>query len=149
MFGAGESRPRQVFRNVRVPATGRAAHDTIGRPLPSSRIHSQIRLHHGHASVIPNILICADDVGIPGLRHFLYKSKSHIQFTMPSFGDPYRDKPKEQKRVFRLYQMVKTQMQQRARPLKLELFVGPSESIFAWVRFVPLMFLSAVEHKQV
>jgi hypothetical protein len=39
-----------------------------------------------------------DDVGIAGLRHFLFKSKAHIQFTMPSFGEPYINRPKEQKR---------------------------------------------------
>lgn len=29
------------------------------------------------------------DLGIPGLRHFIYKSRSHIQITVPMFEDPY------------------------------------------------------------
>jgi hypothetical protein len=38
------------------------------------------------------------DIGIPGIRHFLYKSKSSIQFTMPLFSEPYKNDEKEQKR---------------------------------------------------
>lgn len=29
------------------------------------------------------------DLGIPGLRHFVYKSRSHVQITVPTFEDPY------------------------------------------------------------
>ena len=31
------------------------------------------------------------DLGIPGLRHFVYKSRSHVQVTLPLFEDPYDD----------------------------------------------------------
>lgn len=31
------------------------------------------------------------DLSIPGLRHFLYKSRPHVQVTMPEFEDPYDD----------------------------------------------------------
>ena len=31
------------------------------------------------------------ELGIPGLRHFLYKSRPHVQVTMPTFEDPYDD----------------------------------------------------------
>lgn len=37
------------------------------------------------------------DLGIPGLRHFVYKSRSHVQVTMPLFEDPY-DQPNEKRR---------------------------------------------------
>jgi hypothetical protein len=30
------------------------------------------------------------ELGIPGLRHFVYKSKLHIQLTMPEFEDQYQ-----------------------------------------------------------
>lgn len=30
-------------------------------------------------------------LGIPGLRHFLYKSRSHVQVTGPEFEEPYED----------------------------------------------------------
>jgi hypothetical protein len=29
------------------------------------------------------------DLGIPGLRHFIYKSRSQVQITVPMFEDPY------------------------------------------------------------
>jgi hypothetical protein len=29
------------------------------------------------------------DLGIPGLRHFIYKSRSQVQITAPTFEDPY------------------------------------------------------------
>lgn len=32
---------------------------------------------------------CVSDLGIPGLRHFIYKSRSHVQITVPIFEDPY------------------------------------------------------------
>ena len=31
------------------------------------------------------------DLSIPGLRHFLYKSRPHVQVTMPEFEEPYDD----------------------------------------------------------
>lgn len=37
------------------------------------------------------------DLGVPGLRHFVYKSRSHVQVTMPLFEDPY-DNPHEKRR---------------------------------------------------
>lgn len=73
-----------------------------------------------------------NDIGIAGLRHFLYKSKSCIQFTMPLFSEPYKGKPKEQKRIFRLYQQCRSQMQQRSRPLKVFYMVCQDESVFGW-----------------
>ena len=31
------------------------------------------------------------ELGIPGLRHFLYKSRPHVQVTGPEFEEPYED----------------------------------------------------------
>ena len=31
------------------------------------------------------------DLSIPGLRHFLYKSRPQVQVTMPIYEDPYDD----------------------------------------------------------
>jgi len=31
------------------------------------------------------------ELGIPGLRHFLYKSRSHVQVTGSEFEEPYED----------------------------------------------------------
>lgn len=31
------------------------------------------------------------ELGIPGLRHFFYKSRPHVQITGPEFEEPYDD----------------------------------------------------------
>lgn len=31
------------------------------------------------------------DLSIPGLRHFMYKSRPQVQVTMPTYEDPYGD----------------------------------------------------------
>jgi vacuolar fusion protein MON1 len=31
------------------------------------------------------------ELGIPGLRHFVYKSRAHVQVTVPEYEDPYDD----------------------------------------------------------
>lgn len=36
-------------------------------------------------------------LGIPGLRHFVYKSRTQVQITLPIFEDPY-DQPNARKR---------------------------------------------------
>lgn len=36
-------------------------------------------------------------LGIPGLRHFIYKSRNQVQITLPTFEDPY-DQPHSRKR---------------------------------------------------
>jgi hypothetical protein len=37
------------------------------------------------------------ELGVAGLRHFVYKSKLHLQLTMPAFEDPY-DNPTDKQR---------------------------------------------------
>ena len=37
-------------------------------------------------------------LGIPGLRHFVYKSRPHVQITFPIFEDPY-DTEDEKRRL--------------------------------------------------
>jgi hypothetical protein len=31
------------------------------------------------------------DLSIPGLRHFIYKSRAHVQITAPIYEEPYDD----------------------------------------------------------
>lgn len=50
-------------------------------------------------------------LGIPGLRHFVYKSRTQVQITLPIFEDPY-DQPNARKRfvdlcdIFRKHLMI-------------------------------------------
>lgn len=33
----------------------------------------------------------ASGLGVPGLRHFIYKSRAHVQVTHPEWGEDYAD----------------------------------------------------------
>ncbi|CAG8684770.1 6849_t:CDS:10, partial [Cetraspora pellucida] len=37
------------------------------------------------------------DIGVPGLRHFIYKSRTYVQYTSPTFVSPYNDPREKQK----------------------------------------------------
>ncbi|KAI0755027.1 trafficking protein Mon1-domain-containing protein [Daedaleopsis nitida] len=74
-------------------------------------------------------------LGIPGLRHFVYKSRSHVQVTMPVFEDPY-DKPNEKRRLITLYQTIFDAIHAKSgqeRTLKLQYLRTSHESVMGWI----------------
>ncbi|RUP45344.1 trafficking protein Mon1-domain-containing protein [Jimgerdemannia flammicorona] len=77
------------------------------------------------------VATCAD-IGIPSLRHFLYKSKLNVQFTCPDLVEPYTTAD-ERRRLFRLYQHTHDRMHSRTRPLKLYYYNSESESMLGWI----------------
>ncbi|KAI8578932.1 hypothetical protein K450DRAFT_244139 [Umbelopsis ramanniana AG] len=74
----------------------------------------------------------ASDIGIPALRHFIYKSKMHIQFTCPELEAPYTN-PVNRRRLHRLYQRSHDRLHSKTRPLKLYYLAGEHESILGWI----------------
>ncbi|KAJ3092649.1 Vacuolar fusion protein mon1b [Quaeritorhiza haematococci] len=50
------------------------------------------------------------ELGIPPLRHFVYKSRNLVQFTEPGLAPPYTSKS-DWKRLFRMYQYSSNKMQ--------------------------------------
>ncbi|GJJ73285.1 vacuolar fusion protein MON1 [Entomortierella parvispora] len=93
----------------------------------------------------------ASDTGIPGLRHFLYKSRTHVQFTMPELTDPYTSLSAK-KRLLRQYKHMNERMHRKSRPLKLLFHSSEHETMLGWVTsafelyvaFGPLVSKSAV-----
>ncbi|ORZ21024.1 vacuolar fusion protein MON1 [Lobosporangium transversale] len=91
------------------------------------------------------------DTGIPGLRHFLYKSRTNVQFTMPELTDAYSSLSAK-KRLLRQYQHMHERMHRKTRPLKLLYHVGENETMLGWITnsfelyaaFGPLVSKSAV-----
>ncbi|KAF9291762.1 Vacuolar fusion protein mon1b [Mortierella antarctica] len=91
------------------------------------------------------------DTGIPGLRHFLYKSRTNVQFTMPELTDPYTSLT-ARKRLMRQYQHMNERMHRKTRPLKLLFHVGEFETMLGWITsgfelyaaFGPMVSKSAV-----
>ncbi|EPQ54568.1 DUF254-domain-containing protein [Gloeophyllum trabeum ATCC 11539] len=96
------------------------------------------------------------ELGIPGLRHFVYKSRSHVQITAPVFEDPYDVKREQQRcvhashysllpcltaaaaagRLITLYQTLHDAIHARsgqAGSLKLQYIKTQKESVMGWI----------------
>ncbi|KAI0345875.1 DUF254-domain-containing protein [Trametopsis cervina] len=75
------------------------------------------------------------DLSIPGLRHFFYKSRSHVQVTMPAFEEPYDDL-NERRRLITLYQTVHDAIHAKSgqeSTLKLQYIRTGKESVLGWI----------------
>ncbi|RPD62325.1 DUF254-domain-containing protein [Lentinus tigrinus ALCF2SS1-7] len=75
------------------------------------------------------------NLGVPGLRHFMYKSRSHVQVTMPMFEDPY-DQPNEKRRLITLYQTIYDAIHAKSgqeRTLKLQYLRTSQECVMGWI----------------
>eukprot|EP01118_Nematostelium_gracile_P010715 TRINITY_DN3732_c0_g2_i2.p1 TRINITY_DN3732_c0_g2~~TRINITY_DN3732_c0_g2_i2.p1 ORF type:complete len:372 (-),score=56.92 TRINITY_DN3732_c0_g2_i2:62-1177(-) len=73
-----------------------------------------------------------DELGIPILNHFVFKSKSDSQITCPQFGGPYNTKS-EQKRLLRSYQTLHRRTHRFKTVHKTVFQVSHAESLVAWV----------------
>ncbi|KAM4722638.1 vacuolar fusion protein MON1 homolog A [Rhinophrynus dorsalis] len=73
-----------------------------------------------------------NQVDVPELRHFLYKSKSSGLFTSPAMDVPY-DTDEERRRLLALYQYLHSKAHCSSRPLTTIYHMGPHENILAWV----------------
>ncbi|XP_051874248.1 vacuolar fusion protein MON1 homolog A [Pristis pectinata] len=71
-------------------------------------------------------------VGIPDLRHFIYKSRSSGLFTSPEVEAPYTSK-QQRERLLELYQYLYSRIHNSARPLKYIYYAGERENLLAWV----------------
>nr|CAG8439759.1 8008_t:CDS:10 [Entrophospora candida]CAG8441630.1 3599_t:CDS:10 [Entrophospora candida] len=68
----------------------------------------------GIEEALQNDSYSIDDIGVPGLRHFIYKSTIHVQ-------------------LFKLYRHVHDRIHSKFRPLKVYYCVSNSETILGWV----------------
>ena len=94
-------------------------------------------------------------LGIPGLRHFVYKSRIQVQITQPIFESPY-DQPEARKRsafssifslyffvdcfsrIVTLYQILHDSIHGKSGQqagLKLQYIRTSEESVMGWVKF--------------
>ncbi|KAJ7600833.1 trafficking protein Mon1-domain-containing protein [Mycena floridula] len=75
------------------------------------------------------------DLSIPGLRHFIYKSRSNVQVTFPTFEDPY-DSPNERRRLVTLYQTLHDSIHAKSgqqETLKLQYIRTEKECVMGWI----------------
>ena len=93
-------------------------------------------------------------LGIPGLRHFVYKSRAHVQVTSPLYEDPYDDLHERRRcvseiptkqlltdamhfRLMTLYQILHDNIHAKSGqdlPLKLQYIRTEKEGVMGWVR---------------
>lgn len=72
-------------------------------------------------------------IGIPEIRHFLYKSKSNAQLLCSEINIPYNT-PQEFSRLEGLYYDIHHRIHNSNRPTKLIYQMYEMETILAWVR---------------
>lgn len=77
----------------------------------------------------------ASQLAIPGLRHFVYKSRSHVQITLPAFEEPY-DTLDAKRRIVTLYQIVHDAIHAKSGQtgtLKLQYIRTEKEIVMGWI----------------
>ncbi|KAF9013405.1 DUF254-domain-containing protein [Cyathus striatus] len=75
------------------------------------------------------------ELGIPGLRHFVYKSRAQVQITYPTFEDPY-DGEDQKRRLMTLYQLVYDGIHAKSGQegtLKLQYIRTETEAVMGWI----------------
>jgi hypothetical protein len=85
-------------------------------------------------TIMENIQMCRYDpskIGIPDIKHFLYKSKTTAQFTGSEYVSPYLDE-KSQERLQNIYLLLQGQLHAASRSAKLVYYTGKLENVFAW-----------------
>ncbi|KAI9868718.1 MAG: Vacuolar fusion protein mon1 [Trichoglossum hirsutum] len=80
---------------------------------------------------------------VPGtvLRHFLYKSRANVQFTMPSY-EPHFSSPLERRKLISLYHMLHSSVHAKSAHLKVQHCIRRDSISLAWV--TPLFELYCV-----
>jgi len=82
-----------------------------------------------------NSTYSVSDIGIPGLRHFFYKSRPHVQITGPEFEEPYED-VQERRRLITLYQLIHDALHGKSgqeKTLKLQYLRTDKEGVLGWI----------------
>ena len=78
------------------------------------------------------------DLGVAGLRHFLYKSRGAVQVTMPRYEEPYAGTG-ERRRLVTLYQTLHDAVHAKSGQggtLKMQYVRTERESVLGWVSHV-------------
>ncbi|KAF9485853.1 DUF254-domain-containing protein [Pholiota conissans] len=105
--------------------------DTVIHKLTSDgTLHALIESHN-----LKVIDYSVSELGIPGLRHFIYKSRTQVQLTLPTFEDPY-DQPQARKRITTLYQTLHDSIHAKSGQesgLKLQYIRTDTESVMGWI----------------
>ncbi|OCB87145.1 DUF254-domain-containing protein [Sanghuangporus baumii] len=86
-------------------------------------------IRRGHTEYDVSVL------GVPGLRHFIYKSRPHVQVTHPEWGQDYDD-TETRRRLITLYQVVHDNIHGKSgqkETLKLQYIKTNREAVMGWI----------------
>ncbi|XP_054711545.1 vacuolar fusion protein MON1 homolog A-like [Uloborus diversus] len=99
-----------------------------------SKIVERLKKYHCLEAInksVNNRGYSVSQVGIPDVRHFLYKSRSAAQFTAPRIEAPYVT-TEDWNHLFGLYQYLHHRMYKSTRPLKMLYYSGERETMVGW-----------------
>ncbi|GAB6022678.1 hypothetical protein CHUAL_006771 [Chamberlinius hualienensis] len=99
------------------------------------QIVQRLQRHDCIRAINESILIggfTVSQIGIPDLRHFLYKCRSTAQYIGPTIGPPYA-KDEERSYLESLYFMAHQRIHGAERPLKIFFNSGETETVVGWV----------------
>lgn len=82
-------------------------------------------------------------IGIPEIRHFLYKSKSNAQLLCSEITAPYNT-PDEFNRLESLYYDIHHRIHNSNRPTKLIYQLRETEIVLAWVNTIVIILMIAL-----
>ncbi|KAF8630953.1 hypothetical protein AX17_005309 [Amanita inopinata Kibby_2008] len=105
--------------------------DTVAQVLENDGLTEEIMDACRSRSTVYSV----SDLGIPGLRHFVYKSRAHVQITMPVFEDPYDD-ISARRRLVTFYQVLHDAIHAKSGQegtLKLQYLRTEKESVMGWI----------------
>lgn len=72
------------------------------------------------------------DIPVPLIRHFLYKSKTHVQFVMPTFETHYYE-PEMRQKLMTLYHQLHGFIHSKKGPLRVYYTMRHSTTALAWI----------------
>ncbi|KIK79892.1 hypothetical protein PAXRUDRAFT_259272 [Paxillus rubicundulus Ve08.2h10] len=105
--------------------------DTVSEKLNSQGLLDAI----SHSIDSGQAQYSVSQLGVPGLRHFVYRSRAHVQITFPVFEDPY-DGYEEKRRIITMYQTVYDAIHGKSGQsgsLKLQCIRTEKEFVMGWI----------------
>ncbi|ORY27778.1 trafficking protein Mon1-domain-containing protein [Naematelia encephala] len=100
-------------------------------------------------AAIPQHEYSVSAVGSPGLRHFIYKSRQHVQITSPAWEAPYDQDALSRQRVVTMYQRLHDAVHSRSgqsSPLKLVYTKSENEACLAWITKPFELYITVTPH---
>jgi vacuolar fusion protein MON1 len=106
-------------------------------------LQSNGSLSHIQTAVRVGRPLCTDVVPGTPLRHFIYKSRGNVQYTMPSFS-PYFSTPLLRRQLMNLYHQLSASLHTRATSSTLKVLHSTSTHVVALGWATPLFELYAI-----